>query len=627
MKETGKKWSEISKKIVGRTENAVKNRYNSIMKKEKKLMKTSDNLNDTSFGSNSSFPNEEMEKELLKNLIIQKQETHNNNNNNFGKDKMEMENTNKYDSESIASNKKKEPKIKGKNIFHLKDLGIEKKENILFELLKFDYFEEEEQKNPFNNYYNNPPNNQNNNTAGGLFSLNPVINTSQSISFQHGQGDTPKEQNFQNMMQNSNCNLNNLHMNKQQQPGFAQRETPNINMMNSANFMNNNNNINLNNLNNNNNQFGMMNNQMPYNPWMQNSLNLCNPFANQMNAFPNNNMTNSLNYPFDSFNYPMAGSIMNNAMIESTQEQLKNYYMRKNMELFEKFLLTQNSEINNYQNFQNLQKIQKATQNMNQNLPYELLNQQMFNSGGMGNLQNLPHINMNKIDQNDEMKPEGPQNHEQQMQPEQNLNNIRFPNFIVPNNTGIIANPLLDRIKSEQNNVSSSNTSNSMDSFKSLVSSINTFGSLTSISNMSEPSPNPFSILFSQNQNHKNQNLLQNENNPDIQFEDNQISDPIQLSNYNIKNISEFNLLEQSQSNLQFAIINPEKHEIYICGNFNQLKQNEPAPPKRKSVSPKLKSKKNRHFTGITPCSPKSKFHELSPSGRKMNPDAGFDNF
>lgn len=621
MKETGKKWSEISKKIVGRTENAVKNRYNSIMKKEKKLMKTSDNLNDTSFGSNSSFPNEEVEKELLKNLIIQKQQTHNNN---CGKDKMEMEIINKYDSESIASNRKKDQKIKGKNVFHLKDLGIDKKENILFELLKFDYFEEEEQKNPLNNYYNNPTNSQNTNT-GGLFSLNPVINTSQSITFQQNRGDTPKEQNFQNIMQNSNCNINNLNMNNPQQSGFGPRENPHINLMHSANFMNNNNNININNINSNN-QFGLMNNQIPYNPWMQNSLNLCNPFANQMNPFANNNMTNSLNYPFDSFNYPMAGSMagsmMNNAMIESTQEQLKNYYMRKNMELFEKFLLTQNSEINNYHNFQNLQKIQKATQNLNQNLPYELLNQQMFNSGAMGNFQNFPQINLNKIDQNDEMKPEIPQNNEQQMQPEQNINNIRFPNFIVPNN---ITNPLLDRIKSEQNNVSSSNTSNSIESFKSLVSSINTFGSLTSISNISEPSPNPFSLLFSQNQ--KNQNILQNDNNPENQAEENQMADPIQLSNYNIKNISEFNMLEQSQSNLQFAIINPEKHEIYICGNFKQLKQNEPAPPKRKSVSPKLKSKKNRHFTGITPCSPKSKFHELSPSGRKMNQEAAFDNF
>ena len=36
VKEIGKKWSEIAKKLLGRTENGVKNRFNSLIKKVKK---------------------------------------------------------------------------------------------------------------------------------------------------------------------------------------------------------------------------------------------------------------------------------------------------------------------------------------------------------------------------------------------------------------------------------------------------------------------------------------------------------------------------------------------------------------------------------------------------------------
>ena len=35
-KEFGKKWSEIARKLHGRTENGVKNRFNSMMKKMRK---------------------------------------------------------------------------------------------------------------------------------------------------------------------------------------------------------------------------------------------------------------------------------------------------------------------------------------------------------------------------------------------------------------------------------------------------------------------------------------------------------------------------------------------------------------------------------------------------------------
>lgn len=44
--EIGKKWSDIAKKLVGRTENSVKNRFISLMNKEKSLLSLEEEIND-----------------------------------------------------------------------------------------------------------------------------------------------------------------------------------------------------------------------------------------------------------------------------------------------------------------------------------------------------------------------------------------------------------------------------------------------------------------------------------------------------------------------------------------------------------------------------------------------------
>ena len=68
----GKKWSDIAKRLVGRTENSVKNRFISLMNKEKSLLsleEESNNLpNDESIDSQTSDDIEE--NALIKSLIF-----------------------------------------------------------------------------------------------------------------------------------------------------------------------------------------------------------------------------------------------------------------------------------------------------------------------------------------------------------------------------------------------------------------------------------------------------------------------------------------------------------------------------------------------------------------------------
>lgn len=72
--EIGKKWSDIAKKLAGRTENSVKNRFISLINKEKSLLTPSENdkydmPNDDSIDSQTSDDIEE--NSIVKSLILQ----------------------------------------------------------------------------------------------------------------------------------------------------------------------------------------------------------------------------------------------------------------------------------------------------------------------------------------------------------------------------------------------------------------------------------------------------------------------------------------------------------------------------------------------------------------------------
>ena len=703
----------------GRTENAVKNRYNSIMKKEKKKMrKHLENINETSFNSNTSLPSEDVEKEIMKTLLVKKEKKNTQTTSNM--DQMEIEGT--IDAESVcseASKGKKDKKLvsKERNVFHLCDLEIEKKGKILFELLKFDFQEEERNPNPFsfpvnpmmasnngmqsfgalpNNTFNPPGSNPINPLIRSQFlQMNPVINSSQpsldsmneisrGISIPNITLPTPN-QNNQNMSNFGNINTNN-------------------NTTNPSNFPS------TNNTNQGTNNLLFNNNNKPTQP---------NQNFSSMNALPNNNnnkpnfpnpfygniITNSFNnfqVPFDPMNLqmnpmmgPMNDPMLNNPMMEQTRAQLNNYYMHKNMELFEQFLLTNNSNVNNYHNFQNLQKMQKASQNhftpsfnnLNQQYP-GMFPPSMQNMNPNMNIANQPEMQLNQNypattdsinNNNDQMKfEESKKNLQNNTNPNDNMANIKFPSFIVPN-PPVLVNPLLQKIKFEENNGNGStpNTSNSHDSYRSLASSLasslNTFGSLSSLSNISEPSPgfNAFNFFLNNqinnannannqnNQNNQNnanpssfqqKNLSQNitttksqvldiNQNPQSNPTSNEklstlsnLTPPANLSNYNVKDISQFNMLDQNQSQLQFAIINPNKQEIYICGNLNTFKkedQNMPnlnKPNVRKQTSPRSQRKKNHTTCGMSPRSP-SKFQDLSPKARLGGQEGTFGDY
>lgn len=690
----------------GRTENAVKNRYNSVMKKEKKKMrKNLENINETSFNSNTSLPSEDVEREIMKTLLVKKEKKSTQPASNM--DQMEIEGT--IDAESVcseASKYKKDKKVvsKERSVFHLCDLEIEKKGNILFELLKFDFQEEDRNPNPFsfpvnpmlasngmqtfgalpNNSFN-PPNPINPLIRNQFLQMNPVINSSQQSL------DSLNE--ISRGISNPNITLPIPNQNNQTMSNFGNMNTNNPNTTSPSNFAS------TNNTNQGTNNLLFNNNNKPTQP-NQNFTSM-NALPNNKPNFPNpfygNIITNSFNnfqVPFDPMNPqmnpimgPMNDPMLNNPMMEQTRAQLNNYYMHKNMELFEQFLLTNNSNVNNYHNFQNLQKMQKASPN-NFTPSFNNLNQQypamfppsMQNMNPGMNIGNQPDIQLNQNypttdsinNNNDQMKfEESKKNLQNNTNPNDNMMNIKFPSFIVPNTPPVLVNPLLQKIKFEENNGNGStpNTSNSHDSYRSLASSLasslNTFGSLSSLSNISEPSPgfNAFNFfLNNQINNANNANNANNQNNQNNQnnanpsgfqqknlsqnintttksqvLENNQNNPPsneklttltnltpptnLQLSNYNVKDISQFNMLDQNQSQLQFAIINPNKQEIYICGNLNTFKkedQNMPnlnKPNNRKQTSPRSQRKKNHTLCGMSPRSP-SKFQDLSPKAR-----------
>ena len=371
MKDTGKKWSEISRKMKGRTENAVKNRYNSIMKKEKKKMrKNLENINETSFNSNTSLPSEDVEREIMKTLLVKKEKKNTQTTTNI--DQMEIEGT--IDAESVcseASKCKKDKKAvsKERSVFHLCDLEIEKKGNILFELLKFDFQEEDRNLNPFS-FPVNPmlasngmqsfgafpsgPNPINPMIRSQFLQMNPVINSSQQSL------DSLNE--ISRGISIPNITLPTPNQNNQTLSNFGNMNTNNPNVTTPSNFAT------TNNTNQGTNNLSFNNNNKPTQP--NQNFSSMNALPNNKPNFPNpfygNIITNSFNnfqVPFDPMNPqmnpmmgPMNDPMLNNPMMEQTRTQLTNYYMHKNMELFEQFLLSNNSNVNNYHNFQNLQK-------------------------------------------------------------------------------------------------------------------------------------------------------------------------------------------------------------------------------------------------------------------------------
>lgn len=672
----------------GRTENAVKNRYNSVMKKEKKKMrKNLENINETSFNSNTSLPSEDVEREIMKTLLVKKEKKNTQTTTNI--DQMEIEGT--IDAESVcseASKCKKDKKVvsKERSVFHLCDLEVEKKGNILFELLKFDFQEEDRNINPFsfpvnpmlgstgmqsfgnlpNNSFNPPgPNPINPAIRSQFLQMNPVINSSQQSL------DSLNE--ISRGVSNPNITLPIPNQNNQTLSNFGNMNTNNPNVTTPSNFTSTNNTTNqgTNLFNNNTNKSSQLNQNFS-------SMNaLPNTKPNFQNPFYGNIITNSFNnfqVPFDPMNPqmnpmmgPMNDPMLNNPMMEQTRAQLNNYYMHKNMELFEQFLLTNNSNVNNYHNFQNLQKMQKASpsnftpsfNNLNQQYP-GMFPPSMQNMNAMGNQPetqlNQPYPTADSItNNNDQLKFEESKKNLNNPNPNDNMMNIKFPSFIVPNNPPVLVNPLLQKIKFEENNNGSTpNTSNSHDSYRSLASSLasslNTFGSLSSLSNISEPSPgfNAFNFFLNNqinnanNQNNTNPSGFQqknmttqnvsskpqdNNNNQNNEKPGSLANPPTNLSNYNVKDISQFNMLDQNQSQLQFAIINPNKQEIYICGNLNTFKKEDQnmanlnKPNVRKQSSPRSHRKKNHTTCGMSPRSP-SKFQDLSPRARLMQEES-----
>ena len=105
----GKKWSEISRITPGRTENGVKNRFNSLMKKWLKKHSYS-----------SSTEEEVVVSELYKSLIDFQSKTESENR----KNELEM---------AISRNQ-----TLNKRVFHIEELRKKQEFNLLFELLKSD---------------------------------------------------------------------------------------------------------------------------------------------------------------------------------------------------------------------------------------------------------------------------------------------------------------------------------------------------------------------------------------------------------------------------------------------------------------------------------------------------------
>lgn len=105
-----KKWSEISREITGRTENAVKNRFNSMMKKWEITKKYDE-----------SIPESTKIQELYDNFIE--------------KSKNEFYNRQRNNILLVASFKKTNP-YGSKKRFHLKDVLAKNNTNLLFELIE-----------------------------------------------------------------------------------------------------------------------------------------------------------------------------------------------------------------------------------------------------------------------------------------------------------------------------------------------------------------------------------------------------------------------------------------------------------------------------------------------------------
>lgn len=76
IEEVGKKWSQVAKKLPGRTENAIKNRFNSLIRTEKrKYFEENKNVEELNFSSalnavfDTSAQEEKLDQFLFKSLL------------------------------------------------------------------------------------------------------------------------------------------------------------------------------------------------------------------------------------------------------------------------------------------------------------------------------------------------------------------------------------------------------------------------------------------------------------------------------------------------------------------------------------------------------------------------------